>query len=80
MASERGFCGLEPLGREFLISQRSDFWWCLGDDVKWFLLRCHAPLNISDCCQIWGLPGFRIPFEAIVAPKSNQLKHSLARV
>ena len=39
--------------RIFLIlSEFCHFKESLGDDVKCFLLCRHAPLNISECCQI----------------------------
>ena len=64
MASQRRgwFCGLEPFGMKAL-----DFlrflplrWESLGDEVKWFLLCRHAPiecqrvLSDGDCYVVWS--------------------------
>ena len=45
----------------------------LGDDVKTFLLCRHAPLNISECCQVGTFTWFGTHAEAIVDVRSFPL-------
>ena len=50
------------------------FWGVVGDDVKWFLLCCHAPLNISKCCQIGMRMWFGTPSRTTVGALAEILR------
>ena len=66
MASETWFCGLGPLEILGLLSDVAILGGIWGDDVNWFVLCRHAPLNISEFCQIGIFAWSGTASEAIV--------------